>query len=47
MPIPTFEQLISGFKQAIEKAGKNPDDFHISTLESLCTIKNCDPALSG
>jgi len=32
MPIPTFEQLISGFKQIVEKAGKNPDDFHISTL---------------
>jgi len=32
MPIPTFEQLISGFKQTVEKTGKNPDDFHISTL---------------
>jgi len=32
MPIPTFEQLISGFKQTVEKAGKNPDDFNISTL---------------
>ncbi len=32
MPIPIFEQLISGFKQTIEKAGKNPDDFNISTL---------------
>jgi len=32
MPIPVFEQLISGFKQTVEKAGKNPDDFNISTL---------------
>jgi len=32
MPIPIFEQLISGFKQTVEKAGKNPDDFNISTL---------------
>jgi len=32
MPIPTFEQLISGFKQTVEKAGKNSDDFNISTL---------------
>jgi len=32
MPIPTFEQLISGFKQTVEKAGKNLDDFNISTL---------------
>jgi probable F420-dependent oxidoreductase len=32
MPIPIFEQLVSGFKQTIEKAGKNPDDFNISTL---------------
>jgi len=32
MPIPTFEQLIFGFKQTVEKAGKNLDDFNISTL---------------
>ncbi len=32
MPIPVFEQLISSFKQTVEKAGKNPDDFNISTL---------------
>jgi len=32
IPIPTFEQLISGFKQAVEKAGKNPDNFDVSTL---------------
>jgi len=32
MPIPVFEQLISGFKQTVEKSGKNPDDFNISTL---------------
>ncbi len=32
MPIPTFGELISGFKQTVEKAGKNPVDFHISTL---------------
>ena len=32
MPIPVFEQLVSGFKQTVDKAGKNPDDFNISTL---------------
>jgi len=32
IPIPTFEQLISGFKQVVEKAGKNPDNFDVSTL---------------
>jgi len=32
MPIPVFEQLISGFKQTVEKSGKNLDDFNISTL---------------
>jgi len=43
MPIPTFEQLISGFKQTVEKAGKNPDDFNISTL----TFPQISEASSG
>ncbi len=43
MPIPVFEQLISGFKQAIEKSGKNPDDFNISTL----TFPQISEASSG
>jgi len=32
MPIPTFEQLISGFKQTVVEAGKDPENFDISTL---------------
>jgi len=43
MPIPVFEQLISGFKQTVEKAGKNPDDFNISTL----TFPQISEASSG
>jgi len=43
MPIPTFEQLISGFKQTVEKAGKNPEDFDISTL----TFPQISEASSG